>query len=27
MAFYFDGSRSAHLFLRWRPTAAIAHVH
>jgi hypothetical protein len=27
MAFYFDGSRSAHVFLRWRPTATAQHVH
>jgi hypothetical protein len=28
MAFYFDGSRSAHVFLRWRPqTVSATHVH
>jgi hypothetical protein len=28
MAFYFDGSRSAHAFLRWRPNAVpLTHVH
>ncbi len=28
MAFYFDGSRSAHVFLRWRPQiVSTAHVH
>ncbi len=28
MAEYFAGSRSAHVFLRWRPrTTAVAHVH
>jgi len=28
MAVYFEGSRSFHAFLRWRPNAAVAaHVH
>jgi len=27
MAFYFAGSKSFHLFLRWRPAPALAHVH
>ena len=24
---YFGGSRSFHLFVRWRPAQAMAHVH
>ena len=27
MAFYFDGSRSVHAFIRWRPSATVPHVH
>ena len=27
MAVFFGGSRSAHVFLRWRPNAETAHVH